>query len=376
MTVSSHTLEDDQDSQAQESATSNTKSVNVDRVIEVASKFSLVGLLILFFAFFSLMEPDTFLTVKNVQSMAAVNVVVALLAIGVIFPLIVGEFDLSVGYTLGLSQAFVIGMMTRYDVGPEVAIPVVLVGTTMVGILIGVIVAKSGIHSLIVTLAAGSVMAGLTQWYTGGSVLFDGVPTEFPSIARKILYGIPLPVIYLAVALAVAIVVLERTPLGRKLYGVGGNRTAAALVGIRVDRLLILSFAVSGFCAGAAGVVISSRLASAQPGLGPDFLLPAYAAAFLGATAIRPGRFNPLGVVVAVYLLAVATTGLGLMGVPKWAELVFNGAALLIAVWVSMKVGALKRSRAEHRYRDQVIDESESDSEAAVRKGLTDNGST
>ena len=319
--------------------------------IGFASKYSMVGLLVLLLLVFTLLKPDTFGSLTNFQSMATINAPIAILAMGVIFPLIVGEFDLSVGYTLGLAQAVVIAFFAFWIWPVPLAVIVTLVSTAIIGLLIGWTVVKTGIASLIVTLAAGSIMAGLAYWITGGSVVFENVPESFAQIARGDILGIPLPVIYMVVLTILFVILLEFMPVGRKLYAIGANREAAFLVGIKVNRLIVGTFIISALCAGTAGVLIASRLASSQASLGPEFLLPAFAAAFLGATAIRPGRFNPVGTVVAVYLLAVATTGLEFLGVPSWSKAVFNGAALLIAVGVSRKVTNLKRNRAEKRYR-------------------------
>jgi ribose transport system permease protein len=239
--------------------------------------------------------------------------------------------------------------MTFSGMPIPVAIVLVLVITTVIGALIGLIVTRTAIHSLIVTLAIGSVLSGITYWYTAGNVLFDGVPTGFSRIARSDVLGIPLPFVYLIIITTLAALFLAGRPLGRQMYAIGGNRSAARLAGISVEPLVMAAFAASGFFAGLAGVLIASRLNSAQAGLGPNFLLPAFAAAYLGATVIRPGRFNPFGVVIAVFLLATTASGLQLAGVPSWAESVFNGTALLVAVAVSHRIARMKRQRAESR---------------------------
>jgi ribose transport system permease protein len=322
-----------------------------DWILTFASKYSLVVLLFLLIGLFAAIKPSTFGSLTNLQSIATVNAPIAILALGVIFPLLVGEFDLSIGYTLGIAQAVVIGIFASLQWPIPLAIAITIFMVIPIGILMGWIVVRTGIPSLIVTLAGGSVMAGVAYWITGGSVVFANVPEGFTMIARGTLFGVPLPVIYLAVITVVFVLILEALPIGKKFYAIGANREAAFLVGIKVRPLIVISFAVSATCAGIAGVLIASRLASSQASLGPEFLLPAFAAAFLGATAIRPGRFNPIGTVVAVYLLAVATTGLEFLGVPSWSKAVFNGLALLLAVAIARKVTSVRRERIERRYR-------------------------
>lgn len=343
MTIDTPAVERDQARAARSTPTAS------DRVIELAARYALIVLLVLAVAVCSLTLPDTFATAANIKSIASSQAIVALLSLAVVFPLIVGEFDLSVGYTMGLAQAFTIGLMSFSGLPIPVAVVVVIVMTGVVGAVIGLIVAYTNIHSLIVTLAMGSVLSGITYWYTEGNVIFEGIPDGFKNLARNELFGIPLPFVYLLVIALVAAYILARTSTGRRMYAIGGNRSAAQLVGIRVKPTIVMAFALSGLLAGLAGVLIASRLNSAQAGLGPNFLLPAFAAAYLGATVIRPGTFNPIGAVVAVYLLATVSSGLKLGGVPSWAESVFNGAALLIAVGVSHRIAILRRRRAERR---------------------------
>jgi ribose transport system permease protein len=165
-----------------------------------------------------------------------------------------------------------------------------------------------------------------------------------------------LPLYYAAALVTMATLFFGYLPTGRRMYATGGNRAAAHLSGVHVDRLIFASFITSACLSGAAGVIIAARLGSAQPGLGPQFLLPAFAAAFLGATAIRPGRFNVVGTVIAVYVLAVPISGLQQLGVPSWFEPVFNGAALVVAVALSNQIGVLREARAR-RERLRAIDE-------------------
>jgi ribose transport system permease protein len=125
---------------------------------------------------------------------------------------------------------------------------------------------------------------------------------------------------------------MEYRPLGRKLYATGGNELAARLSGIQTDRLIALSLIVSGGIAAFAGVIFAANIGSGSLTAGPPFLLPAFAAAFLGATTIKPGRYNAWGTLFSVLLLAVGTTGLQLAGAANWVTDVFNGAALVLAV--------------------------------------------
>jgi ribose transport system permease protein len=196
------------------------------------------------------------------------------------------------------------------------------------------------VNSLIVTLGVASVLAGIVQWYTGGLSISNGIPQSFIDLGAGEWLGLPKTIYYLAGVAIILYYVLEHTPFGRYLQSVGSNREAARLVGLPVERLVLLSFVCSGALAGVAGVLLASHNGSASPQLGTVVTtLGALAAAYLGATSIKPGRFNVLGTLIAVFFLAFTVTGLSLAGVANWINDVFNGAALFVAVLISTIIG-------------------------------------
>jgi ribose transport system permease protein len=317
----------------------------------LASQLLLAAVLVLVIVVFSALRPDSFFTGANFKGIGVNQIVVVFAALGLLAPLIVGELDLSIGYVIGLSQALVVGLMSKQHVDVPLAIVATLAACLVVGLINGVLVVRLGLNSLITTLAVGSILYGIVIWYTGGEVLSENVPLSFQDIANNELLSLPLAIWYGVALLVVLEILFSFKPLGRRMYAVGGNRRAAELVGIRVRAITIGAFATSAFVAGIGGVIIASRLNSAQPELGQQFLLPAYAAAFLGATTIRPGRFNPLGTVVAVYLVAMLVAGLQNVGVPSWGEYMVDGAALIVGVALA---GWLVKLREQRARRDQL----------------------
>ena len=321
------------------------------------ARYSLVLVLIALIVGFSAATPVTFFTLRNFEAIAVNQLVVVFVALALVGPLILGELDLSVGFLVGFSQALIIGYMTRLNMGIPLAMLCAVLICGAVGLVNGLLVVKVGINSLIATLATGNVIYGLVLWYTNGTVMFQDVPPAFLSVAGGRLLGVPLPLIYAAVFVLVAEVVLRHLPIGRRVHAVGGNRRAARLTGIPVDRIIIGAFVFTGITCAVGGVVIASRLGSAQPELGPQFLLPAYSAAFLGATTIQPGRFNPLGTVVAVYVIAVIVAGLQQLGVPYWAEYIVYGLASASGVALSLHLTRLRdRQAARERLRAYEAD--------------------
>ncbi len=310
-------------------------------IVPQVGRFGVVLATVLMFVFFSILRPASFPTLRNVKTILGTNSVLALVATGALIPLVVGEFDLSVGAILNASAALLAsltganlsGMQTNLP--PFLAVAIVMAVGIGVGAINGILIVRLDMSSFIATLGSGTVLFGLILFLTGGTSLFLGVKPVVFKIGGGDWLGIPRVIFYALVALAVIWYLLEHTPLGRKLYAVGASAEAAALSGIRVARMKMLAFAISGGLASLAGVLEFGRVGAAHPDSGPQFLLPALAAGFLGATTIRPGWFNALGMGAAVLFLAVGVAGLQQLGVPFYVEPLFNGSSLLIAVGLS-----------------------------------------
>jgi len=282
---------------------------------------------------FSLAAPTTFLTLGNLRTIINSQGVLLILALGLTAPLISGDFDLSIGATLGFCGVLVAAFVGTLGWGGAPAILATFVAAFVVGTVNGWLVVGLGINAFIATLATSTVLAGLTLYVTDGTILTT-VPVELQTFAQARLPGlqIGMPAVVAFVLVVVLWYVYEHTPVGRHLFFVGEGREVARLVGLPVARLRFGAFVASAGMSGLAGILLAGELGGLSPSVGPTLLLPAYAAAFLGATTIKPGRFNALGTLVALYLLVVGVTGLELLGVSSWVEQVFNGVALAIAV--------------------------------------------
>jgi ribose transport system permease protein len=298
----------------------------------VLSRYGVVIVLLAIIVLFSVLRPESFPTASNAENIILTSAVLAILTLGMTLPLIAGEFDLSLAALLGFS-----GVTTAYFYGeqglpPVLVLLIVLVVGGVVGLINSLLVILSKISSLIATIGTSSVISGVTLWLSDGRVLFDGMDRGLTKYGRNELLGIPLPIVYLV---GVAIVLwywLEMTQTGRELYACGEGREASRLSGLPINRLLIISFVGAGMLAAFAGMIEASRIGAGHPNSGPSFLLPAFAAAFLGATTIRPGHFNVVGTLVAVVLIAVGTNGLQQLGFATWVQPVFSGVVLITAV--------------------------------------------
>jgi len=312
-------------------------------VLALAERFALVGLLVLLVVFFAVdgTTSGTFLTTANIQTVLGNQSVVAIAALAVVLPLIGGQFDVSVGAVVGLSSIVAASALSHG--WPLVAAIVVAVAiAALVGLVNGVLVAYVGVNSFITTLAAGTLIGGLISLYTNNETITEGIPASLTDFGTTNALGVPW-VVWVVVLVAVLLAFLIGwTVHGRELTSVGASAPAARLVGIRVDAIIASSFVISSALAGVAGVVLLSRTGTGNPQVGSGYTLAALSAAFLGATALKPGQFNVLGTLVGVLFVAVSVNGLTLAGAKDWVDPVFNGAALMVAVALSTILGRMR----------------------------------
>ncbi len=293
---------------------------------------------ILLIIVFSFWAPETFPQWDTVRQVLNQNAVTALVALSLIIPLSSGMFDLSIGYALGLCNVVCAYFIVRAGIGIEVAIVLTLLVSLAIGIINATVVVGFKIDSFIATLATGSLLlAGITLTTGQSEIVGPGLTTGFFSdIANADVGGISLSVVYMLIVAVAIWFVLEHTVAGRWFYATGFNGDAARLAGIPVRRLQFLSLIVSAVIAGGiAGITVTSQIGSGSTTVGPPFLLNSFAAAFLGATQLRQGRFNAWGTLIAVFMLGTGTAGLGLAGAPVWAPSVFVGVVLLLALGIT-----------------------------------------
>ena len=297
--------------------------------------YGLLALTAVLFLTFSIVLPDTFPTLDNVSSILSNQSIPAILALGAMIPIVTGKFDLSIGYGLGFAHVVVMQLIVNNGWPWPAACLTVVLGGAAFGIVNGAIVEFGQIDSFIATLGTGSILFAATGWITGGARIVpgpDGLPAAFTDLYDSKFLGLPVSAFYVLALAAILWLLLERLPLGRYMYVIGSNVRAADLVGIPTRRYTVYAFAGSGLVVGFAGVLLAAQQQVGNPSVGLEYLLPAFVGALLGSTAIKPGRANALGTVVAVAVLAVGLAGIGQLGAAFWATPLFNGATLLLAV--------------------------------------------
>jgi ribose transport system permease protein len=332
-------------------ALADHSSSQIGRAVLRALSFrniSAVYLFVVVFVVFSLWIPERFLAADVWRTLLDANAIPALVAVAVVIPLAAGAFNLAIGAEVGLGAILVAWLLSKHGlpVGPAVALT--LLGGCAIGLANGLLIVKARIDSFIATMAMSSILLAAIAWISNSQQIL-GLASSFQSIARSEIFGITLPVYIMLVVAAVVWYVLERTPVGRRVYATGGNSEAARLAGVRTSIVVVGSLVACGALTATAGVLTSSRIGNGDPSIGPEFLLPAFAAAFLGSTQFRRGRFNVWGAVIAVYALATGIKGLQLAGAPVWIPDLFNGVALLLAVGLAKYERAGTQGRAVRR---------------------------
>ncbi|CDX60610.1 Inner-membrane translocator [Mesorhizobium plurifarium] len=295
---------------------------------------TIIGLLLMVL-FFSINAPGVFLSRANFLNILSQASLTAIIASGLTYTLVVGEFDLSIGYVASFVGLIVTGLMAYEGFPIWLSILCALALGAGIGILNGLLVTKVRINAVISTLGIGTMLTGIGFTYSAFPIA-TGIPRAFTDISLgRIVFGLPNPVIIMVVVLLALWTVLNKTDIGQKMQAVGSNMEAARLSGIRVDRIKIFAFATAGFCAALTGTLLSSLLGSGTLAAADGYLLDAFAAVFLGSATLREGEFHITGTLVGVLILAVGFNGLSIFGAPTHFQPIFKGGILVLAVGMS-----------------------------------------
>jgi len=282
---------------------------------------------------FSAADSSTFDTVANLSNILGSQAVLFILTVAVLLPTIMGDFvDLSLGSSLGLSAMTIAVLNVNHHVPIVYACFAGVGAAVVVGLVNSVFVVFYGNDPFIITLGTMTVVEGVTYIICSNATV--GVVSTGLSnwIYTNTFLSIPLEFYYALAIFVVVWYVLSFTPVGQKALVIGQSRDVARLSGFHVNRQRAWAFIIGAAIAGFAGIAYAGTYGSVDPTAGSAFILPAYAAVFLGATAIHPGRMNALGALIAVYFLAAGTAGLELLGAQAYVQQIFYGAALVVAV--------------------------------------------
>ncbi|MFP7285785.1 ribose ABC transporter permease [Shouchella clausii] len=279
----------------------------------------------------SILNPG-FLSAPNLLNVLRQVSINALIAFGMTFVILTGGIDLSVGAILAFSGAVTATLLSS-GMDPILAILIGLLVGAALGAINGIIIAKGKVAPFIATLATMTIYRGATLMFTDGRPVSNlGDSTLFQMLGGGYFFGIPMPAITMMISFVMLYLILKKTTFGRRVYAVGGNEEASILSGIKVDRIKIYVYSLTGFLAAIAGVILTSRLNSAQPTAGTMYELDAIAAVVLGGTSLTGGKGWIVGTLIGALIIGVLNNGLNLLGVSSFFQQVVKGSVILLAV--------------------------------------------
>lgn len=302
------------------------------------SRFALVGVWILMIGLYTVLKPGEFFTTATFTSIFNSQQVLVFLTCSLLCTIIVGEFvDLSVPSVLSLAGTIVPVLVVQHGWNIWLGCAAAIAACLLVGVIQGALVVYMGVNTIVVTLGMSTFLLGIALWISNLNYV-TGLSNSFAQIDLANVFGLPVSFYYGIAMMLVFAYILAFTPLGRHMRFVGSNREVSRLAGIRVNRIRFGSFVMAALVAGVGGVIAAAGLGGFNPSDSPTYLLPTFAATFLGTAVVLPGRFNPLGTLVAIYFLATGILGLELLGAASWVSDVFYGGVLVIAVAISTLV--------------------------------------
>lgn len=293
-------------------------------------KFAILGVLCVLIAFFTIVT-DSFLTTGNILNIARQVSMLGISAVGMTCVILTSGIDLSVGSVMGITNIVGALLMTKFGVPILPAALITLVIASAIGLVNGLMVSYVGVPALITTLAMMTLLRGLTYVLCDGLPVW-GLPDSFRFLGQGYLGKIPIPVIIMFIIFVIGWVFLNRTKTGRYIYGLGGNREAVRLAGIRTKRVETGVYIISSFLTGIAGLIMLSRINTGQPKIGTMFEMDVITAVVLGGVSIMGGAGSILGVLLGVFITGILSNGMILLDISEYYQQIIKGLVLLLAV--------------------------------------------
>ncbi|QQS46267.1 MAG: ABC transporter permease [Acidobacteriota bacterium] len=314
--------------------------------------------LVLLIVIFSTLSP-AFLTTGNLVILAKHVAINAILAVGMTYVILTGGIDLSVGSVVGLAAMIAGGLINQGLVLPIFGVVVyfnvwiIILLTLLAGVLVGgvngLVITRFRVAPFIATLGMMYVARGFALLRSNGATFPNLVGeaelgnTGFQLLGSGSFIGIPVPIWLMIVFGVAGVFIANKTPFGRRVFAIGGNERAAELSGIRVNRIKLSVYMISGFCAAMTGLIIASQLLAAHPATGETFELNAIAAVVLGGTSLSGGRGGVGGTIIGAFVIGVLSDGLVLLGVSEFWQIVIKGLVIILAVVVDQLQQRLQR---------------------------------
>ena len=293
--------------------------------------FEILLVFIIIFIGFSIFAPN-FLRIKNFFNIARQIATLGIASVGMAFPLILGGIDLSVGYQISMVNVVCAWLMVNAKVPPFLAALIALLMGTLIGALNGILIVKTGVAPMIITLGVMNILNGHSYTITGGLPIF-GFPESFKVIGQGTIFGrVPISLIIMIIIFVMGWFILSKTYFGRYFYAVGNNEESARLSGINTGAIKLLAHTLCGFLAAIGGLVLLSRTNSGQSSSGSTYVFDIVTACVLGGVSIQGGKGGMYNVVIGVLIIGTLKNGLVLLSASEYTQLMINGALMLVAV--------------------------------------------
>lgn len=320
-----------------QSASAAAPSSFTPRLLEAIRSYGTLGIFIVLVVVAALWS-DAFLTERNLMNVVRqVASGAGIMAVGMLFVVLTRGIDLSVGSIAAVGSVLCAHLIAAQGYGVPMAILLVILTGAACGVVTGFFVAYMRLPSFVISLAMMAIARGLSLIISAGRPITMGPPgASLVDFGSGFLFGIPQPAILMLIIYAIGGVVLTYTSFGRIVTAIGSNEEAVRLSGVNTDRWKIADYVVSGAICGIAGILIASRLNSAQPALGQGYELDAIAAVVIGGTSLSGGEGTILGTVIGAFIMSVLTNGLRILSVPQEWQIVTTGVIIIFAVYLDI----------------------------------------
>ena len=283
---------------------------------------------------------NSFLSKYNLSTLSRTISWTTIVAFGQTLVLLTGGIDLSVAGLAGMSAILSSWLMVNTSINPFICLLLIMIMSFLCGSLNGLLIVKVKMVPFIVTLATGSIFTGVIYLVTKGSPIL-GIPKIVTFLGRGMLGPVPYPAIIMVVLGLLGFYVLKFTPFGRYIYAVGGNAWAAKIAGVKVDKVTVLVYGLSGLMAGIAGILITCRLGNGQPTVGSNWIMPSITAACIGGTSLAGGKGGILGTFVGGTFMGVISNAIVILAISPYWEKGITGIVILIAIAID-RIKAIK----------------------------------
>lgn len=304
------------------------------RMGELIRKFGLLIVILIMVVGMTFISP-VFMTSGNIINIIRQVSLNGILAVGMTFVILTGGIDLSVGSLIGVS-AVISGKMLIDGFNPGVAVITAIIVSTLFGVLNGILISYFGLPPFIATLATQTIGRGCALVYSDGKP-FTITDKQFLNIGKGSFAGIPIPIWILLVICIVSIIILSYTTFGRHIYAFGGNRNAAKLSGIKVQRVEMAAYTISGFLSGIVAIILTARISSGQPTSGEGYELDAIAAVAIGGTSMTGGIGSLSGTIMGFIIIGILSNALTLLNVSSFYQQIVKGIIIIVAVLLDMR---------------------------------------